>query len=102
MIADPTPQVLGQELPALIEDGYTSFKVFMTYEGMKLEDMQILDVLETAQEHGGFVMIHCENDHCITWLAERLERAGDTSPARFGIAHGEVAEREATHRAISL
>ena len=27
------PQVLGQELPALVADGYTSFKVFMTYRG---------------------------------------------------------------------
>ena len=28
IISDPTPQVLGQELPALSKDGYTSFKVF--------------------------------------------------------------------------
>ncbi len=28
-------RVLGQELPALVEDGYTSFKVFMTYEGSR-------------------------------------------------------------------
>ena len=27
IIADPTPGVLGQELPALVGDGYTSFKV---------------------------------------------------------------------------
>ena len=31
---DPTPTVLGQELPALVEDGYTSFKVFMTYDDL--------------------------------------------------------------------
>jgi len=38
IISDPTEQVLGQELPALIMDGYTSFKVFMTYEGLALSD----------------------------------------------------------------
>lgn len=27
VISDPTPQVLGQELPAAVDDGYTSFKV---------------------------------------------------------------------------
>ena len=32
IITDPTPSVLSQELPALIDDGYTSFKVFMTYD----------------------------------------------------------------------
>src|SRR5258708_5471422 len=31
IISDPSEQVLGQELPALIRDGYTSFKVYMTY-----------------------------------------------------------------------
>jgi dihydropyrimidinase len=30
IISDPTASVLGQELPALVGDGYTSFKVFMT------------------------------------------------------------------------
>ncbi|HXC89830.1 MAG TPA: amidohydrolase family protein, partial [Stellaceae bacterium] len=30
IITDPTEQVMGQELPALIRDGYTSFKVYMT------------------------------------------------------------------------
>ena len=37
VISDPTPQVLGQELPALVGDGYTSFKVFMTYQDLALE-----------------------------------------------------------------
>ncbi|MGH7037783.1 MAG: amidohydrolase family protein, partial [Stellaceae bacterium] len=30
IVSDPTASVLGQELPALIADGYTSFKVYMT------------------------------------------------------------------------
>ena len=32
IITDPTTTVMGQELPALIEDGYTSFKLYMTYD----------------------------------------------------------------------
>ncbi|MGI9475733.1 MAG: dihydropyrimidinase, partial [Hyphomicrobiaceae bacterium] len=32
IVADPSPQVLGQEIPALIAEGYTSLKVYMTYE----------------------------------------------------------------------
>ena len=102
ILSDPSAQVLGQELPSLIADGYTSFKVYMTYDGLRLEDLQILDVLATAKAYGGFVMIHCENDHCIRWLAERLEDAGSLGPEYFGTAHGPAAEREATHRAITL
>jgi len=32
ILCDPTEQILGQELPAMIEEGITSFKVYMTYE----------------------------------------------------------------------
>jgi dihydroorotase-like cyclic amidohydrolase len=49
IITDPDEQVLGQELPALIRDSYTSFKVYMTYDDMKLDDRQILDVLALAR-----------------------------------------------------
>ena len=31
IISDPTPQALGQEIPAMVNDGYTCFKVYMTY-----------------------------------------------------------------------
>src|SRR5258708_18055327 len=44
IITDPTPQALGQELPALIKDGYTSFKIYMTYDAMKVSDYQMLDI----------------------------------------------------------
>ena len=102
IVSDPNEQVLGQELPGLLHDGYTSFKVFMTYDDFCLNDGEILEVMATAKRHGGFVMVHAENDHCIRWLVEQLESAGRTEPAAFSIAHGPVAEREATHRAISL
>src|SRR3954471_24316595 len=36
IIANPSPSTLGQELPALVGDGYTSFKVFMTYDELVL------------------------------------------------------------------
>ena len=50
IISDPTEHVLGQELPGLVADGYTSFKVFMTYEGLALADREILEVMSVARE----------------------------------------------------
>ncbi len=102
IVTDPTPQVLGQELPALIREGYTSFKIYMTYEALKLSDRQILDVLALARAEGALVMIHAENSDCIGWLAERLERAGNTAPKYHAVSRPQIAEREATHRAIAL
>src|SRR3954464_10248477 len=84
IISDPTPQVLGQELPALVGDGYTSFKVFMTYQDLALSDIQLLEVFSTARETGALVMVHAENYDAIRFLTERLERAGNTAPKYHG------------------
>ena len=42
IVSDPTPTVLNDELPSLIRAGYTSFKVYMTYDKLKLDDYQQL------------------------------------------------------------
>src|SRR6266581_7820172 len=72
IISDPTEQVLGQELPALIQDGYTSFKVYMTYDLLALDDGQMLDILAVARREGALVMVHAENHDMIKWLTSRL------------------------------
>jgi len=102
IVTDPGEQVLGQELPALIRDGYTSFKIYMTYDDLKLDDRQILDVLALARRDGAMAMIHAENADCIAWLTEKLELAGQTAPYFHALSRPPVAEREATHRVISL
>jgi dihydropyrimidinase len=102
IISDPTEQVLGQDLPALVADGYTSFKVFMTYEGLALSDLEMLEVMAVARETGALVMIHAENYDAIRFLTDRLERAGKTAPHYHAASRPIPVEREATHRAISL
>lgn len=102
IVSDPTQTVLTDELPALIGEGYTSFKVYMTYDDLKLDDGQILDVLDVARQHGAMAMIHAENADCIEWLTRRLEAAGRTAPRYHAHARPMLVEREATHRAIAL
>ena len=102
IISDPTEQVLGQELPALVADGYTSFKVFMTYEGLALADREILEVMAVARETGALVMVHAENYDAIRFLTDRLERAGKIAPFFHAVSRPIPVEREATYRAISL
>jgi dihydropyrimidinase len=102
IVADASDAVLGQELPALVHDGYTSFKVFMTYEGLALSDMEMLNVMSVARETGALVMVHAENYDAIRFLTDRLERAGKTAPHFHATSRPIPVEREATHRAISL
>ncbi len=102
IVSDPTLSVLNDELPALIGDGHTSFKIYMTYDDLKLDDGQILDVLSVAREHGAMAMVHAENADCIEWLTKKLEAAGRTAPRFHALSRPMLVEREATHRAIAL
>ena len=101
IVSDPTPEVLGQELPALLKDGYTSFKVFMTYDDLVLKDRELLDVFEVARRERALVMVHAEGYDAIRYMTERLEREGQTAPYYHAVSRPESVEREATHRAIS-
>ena len=102
IVSDPTPTVLRDELPALVAEGCSSFKVYMTYDDVKLNDRQILDLLAVARREGAMTMIHAENTDCIAWLTEQLLDAGLTAPRYHAHARPMLLEREATHRAIAL
>ncbi|MGJ7043671.1 dihydroorotase-like cyclic amidohydrolase [Shinella sp. BE166] len=102
IVTDPTSHVLGQELPALVEDGYTSIKVFMTYENLRLRDDEILATLDSARTSGALVMVHCENEDAIRFLIGRHEANGESAAKYHATSRPVAAEREATHRALSL
>jgi dihydropyrimidinase len=95
MVCDPSATVLGQELPALISEGYTSFKVFMTCEDLRLNDAQILDTMDLARRPGALVMVHCESEDAIRYLIGRHEDVGDIAPKAHATTRPIVVEREA-------
>jgi dihydropyrimidinase len=102
IVGDPTPEVLSRELPELIEQGCTSIKIYLTYEGLKLDDYEILTILDLARREGVMVMVHAENDACIRWLTDRLLDAKKTALRYHVTAHPAIGEREAAFRAISF
>ncbi|MCX7227757.1 MAG: dihydropyrimidinase [Burkholderiales bacterium] len=102
IVSDPTPDVIARELPALVGEGYTSFKIYMTYDDLKLDDGEILACLEAARGLGAMTMIHAENADAIAYLTKRLTEQGKTAPRFHGMSRPMPVEREATHRAITL
>ena len=102
IVGDPTREVLTRELPILFERGCTSIKIYLTYEGLKLDDYEILTVLELARREGVMVMVHAENDACIRWLTDRLLESRKTALRYHVAAHPAIGEREAAYRAISF
>jgi dihydropyrimidinase len=101
ILADPTEVVLRTELPPLVKAGHGSIKVFMTYDRLKIDDVQVLDVLAAARENGAFVMVHAENHGMIAWISKRLLDRGYTTPKFHAVSHPRYGEAEAFTRLIA-
>jgi dihydropyrimidinase len=102
IVSDPSPAVLEEELPSLVAMGHVSFKVFLTYEALRLDDRQVLQVLEVARRAGALTMFHAEHHEAIVYLTQRLLAEGKVAPKWHPHARPESVEREATARAIML
>ncbi len=102
ILADPRPDVLEGDLPALAAAGHGSLKIFLTYDKLRLDDAQALAVLEAARRHGLMVCVHAENHAMIALLTERLIDR-DYRHARYhAVSHPRVGEAEAIYRAIAM
>jgi len=92
-----------KEMTTLVDEGITSFKLFMAYPGVFYsDDGQILRAMQNASESGAMIMMHAENGIAIDVLAEQATSRGETDPIYHGIVRREEFESEATHRAIKL
>lgn len=103
-------QILGgvdadslQAMKGFVDEGITSYKMFMAYPGVFYsDDGQIVRAMQQAADIGLLTMMHAENGPAIDVLAEQLVAQGKTDPYYHGIARAWQMEEEATHRAIML
>ena len=102
IIANPDDKTLDTDLPAAIGQGIRSFKIFMTYDRMRLSDEQILDVMSVARRDGALLMVHAENHGIISWLAGKMVKQGNVAPRYHAICHTRSSEAEAINRIITL
>ncbi len=87
----------------LIEEGVTTFKLFMAYPGVFYsDDGQILRAMQTAASNGSMIMMHAENGTAIDVLVQQALARGETDPVYHGLTRPWQTEEEATHRAIML
>jgi len=102
ILSDVTDEAL-KEMHGLVEDGVTSFKLFMAYPGVFYsDDGQILRAMQEAAACGATVMMHAENGIAIDVLVAQALARGLGQPEMHGRTRPAVLEGEATHRAIVL
>jgi dihydropyrimidinase len=102
IVSDATEQLIGTDLPAAIQAGHASIKLFMTYDKLRVQDEQVLDVLLTARRHGAMVCVHAENHGMIAWMSRRLIERGYTAPKYHAVSHPRLSETEAFERLIAM
>jgi len=96
-VLDHVDDALLDEIEALIGEGITSHKFYLTYAG-KVSDYEIIRLMERASQLGVMLAVHAENDGAITWLREKYRMAGKTAPVWHARSRPPGCEAEAVGR----
>jgi dihydropyrimidinase len=103
LICTDLPDERLPDLKSLIDQGVSSFKLFMAYPGVFLvDDGTIFKAMSVAGENGGLICMHAENGVVIDVLVKRALAAGHTAPKYHALTRPTRAEAEGVHRAIAL
>jgi dihydropyrimidinase len=103
LIVTELPDQRLPELAALINQGVSSFKLFMAYPGVFLvDDATIFKAMSAAGEKGGLICMHAENGVVIDVLVKRALAEGKTAPRYHALTRPTLAEAEGVHRAIAI
>jgi dihydropyrimidinase len=92
------------QIPAIVERGVPSFKVYTAYRkrGLMLEDPDISRVMKKVAGAGGLVAVHAESEAIIENLIQRNISAGNTGAVYHALSRPAEAEAEAISRVASL
>ncbi|MDD4779347.1 MAG: dihydropyrimidinase [Tissierellia bacterium] len=89
------------EIKNLLNEGITSFKLYMTYDNM-LQDEEILGILFEAKKLGAVIAVHAENHGAIQFLRQYYSEQGKSRPIYHAYSRPDSSEAEAINRMIYL
>lgn len=95
------PKSLAQ-LPDVVNAGVSSFKLYMAYEGFRLDDAQLYGAISAVRDVGGLPIVHCENGPLCEHLRSRALARGETSPIVHAATRPPRQEAEAVSRIIDI
>ncbi len=91
-----------KELPAVFEEGVTSFKMFMSYAklGWMTDDYALAMALDTIGKLGGLASLHAENGLVIDYIQDTMLENGEDFRENFIKSSPDILEAEAIFRAV--
>ncbi len=102
MTIDDWNDAIRRELPAMVDQGITSFKLYMTYPAMMVGDRDLFSALLALKELGCIAGVHCENSGVIDALIAQALAEGRTGPASHPACRPGPLEAEAVGRLLRM
>ena len=91
-----------KEIQDMIHAGITSFKLYMTYPAMMVNDRDLYKILKKLREYDCFAGVHCENSGVIDALIDEAKAEGRMGPENHPLVRPDEMEAEAVHRLLTI
>lgn len=91
-----------REVQDMIDEGITSFKLYMTYPAMMVDDCDMYKILKKLADCGCFAGVHCENAGVIDALIDEAKKEGRLGPENHPLVRPDTLEAEAVHRLLVI
>jgi len=93
---------ISEEIAEMPKKGVTSFKLYMTYDAMYLNDGDIYRALKRMKEIGGLAGVHCENRELIDALVKEKKEQKHLTTEYHGKSRPWQTEAEAIDRLLNI
>lgn len=70
-----------KEIKEMTRQGVTSYKLYMAYDNLKVNDKELFEILSAIEEEHGIAGAHCENGDIIKAVTEKLKAEDATAYA---------------------
>lgn len=91
-----------REMTAMSEQGVTSYKVYMVYDALRVDDGQIFQALQEAARLGALVGAHCENWDVLLQMIRQVRESGVAGPCGHPLSRPAAVEAEAVNRFLRI
>ncbi len=91
-----------RELPSMTKQGVTSYKMYMVYDALKVDDGAIYEALQCAAKEGALIGVHCENWDVLNRRIADVKAQGILDPTGHPLSRPAPVEAEAVARLMRI
>ena len=102
MTIDDWNDTIRREVGEMMEEGVSSFKMYMTYPAMMIPEDQMYEALLRLKEVGGIAGVHCENHGVIGALIADAKAKGAMGPSSHPRTRPNPLEAEAVSHLLRM